>query len=234
MVEKKVESVSNILLLLAVGLLIAMVVKVKLEQKNSVEAAKDRYEQMISRGQVVTLTNDILEEDYEKYVKDAQKAKELLPLFLGFVGVFLGFIIIRMLIGVIFSVVERKGIMNFVGNIVVALLFVGMLVGGYTLVKDKVLPEIDKNFPENEAHYFFEYKLADAKKEVVTEAAPPSDDASSRSKTYYYLITDEGRQISVREEVFDRFREPGVYYAGRTDATIFSLYEGKYFQLKDK
>ena len=73
--------------------------------------------------------------------------------------------------------------------------------------------------------------LTGVHKDVVEEKKFSDDEGGSEMKVYYYLITDTGTRIRVKEEIFDRYSEPGVYYAGKTDKTIFSLYEGKYFKL---
>ena len=234
MAEKIIKKVFAVLVILVIGLLVALVFKVKQDQKNSVNAAKERYEQMKTGDRIMTLTDDILEEDFQNYVKGVQRAKNLLHIFLGFFAAFLGLIILWMLIGAVIDVINRKGIGNFIAHIFVALLFAGALVGGYYLVKEKILPEVDKDDPSSEPHYFAELYLTGVQRDVRTEPANPQDDASSKTTVYYYLITDTGSRISVKEEVYDRFGEPGKYYAGRTEQTIFSLYEGKYFNLFGK
>lgn len=230
MAEKIVKKVFTVLVILVIGLLIGMVFKVKQDQKNSVNAAKERYKQMISGEQVMTLTEDVLEDDFQEYVKGVQRAKNLLHLYLGFFAAFLGLLILRMLIGAVLNVIKRDGLRSIIGHIIVAMLFAGALVGGYTIVKDKILPQVDKEDPASEAHYFAELQLTGIQKDVESV----DRDESTETKIYYYLITDTGARISVKEEVYDRFGEPGIYYAGRTEHTIFSLYEGKYFKLFGK
>lgn len=232
--EKKVSLIFRIVIILAAVLMVGMVFKIKQEQKNSVNAAKERYEQMISGEQVMTLTEDVLEEDFQEYVKGVQRAKQLLNLYLGMIGAFIGLLLLWMLVQVVFDMFSRKGIGVFIGHSVAILIFAALLIGGYFIVKDKILPQVNKEDPSSDPHYFAELHLTGVQRDVKTEDANPQDDASSKTTVYYYLITDTGARISVKEEVYDRFGEPGIYYAGRTEHTIFSLYEGKYFKLFGK
>ena len=219
------------MVLLVIGIIVALVFKVKTDQKNSVEASKERYQQMISQKQIMTLTNDILEEDFTEYVKGSQRAKDLLHLLLACFGAFIGLFVIWMLIGAVFSVIQRKGVMSVLGHIFMALLFAGMFVGGYVIVTEKILPDINKEDPTTEVHYFEEIRVVGVQKDTVEEKKFSDDEGGSETKVYYYLITEAGTRIRVKEEIFDRYGEPGIYYAGKTEHTIFSLYEGKYFKL---
>ncbi len=234
MAEKRVTKVFTVLILLVIAALAGMVIKVKMDQKNSVEESKERYRQMISGEQIMTLTDDILEEDFDQYVQDTNRARNLLHIFVGCNGAFLGLIVLWMLIKAVFDVINRKGIGNFIVHIIVAVIFAGAFVGGYILLKDKIFPEIESEDPASAAHYFEEMRLVGVQKDVRAESANPQDDESSKTEVYYYLLTDTGSRIRVKEEIFERFGEPGVYYAGRTEDTVFSLYEGKYFKLFGK
>ena len=72
----------------------------------------------------------------------------------------------------------------------------------------------------------------DAEKREETETVKNGDSYSTETRVYYYLIKDNGEEISTNKLLYERFVGEGIYYAGRTaTGKIFSIYPDKYFEL---
>ena len=95
-----------------------------------------------------------------------------------------------------------------------------------------LVPRFQNSNIEDEKYYFTEITLKDAEKREETETVKNGDSYSTETRVYYYLIKDNGEEISTNKLLYERFVGEGIYYAGRTaTGKIFSIYPDKYFEL---
>ena len=230
MSKKLISTVFYSVFALCFVIMLAIMVKGMLDQKADDKAQNERYEKMISAEGKTALTKEILEEDHDKYLKDASKSKRtfisLLVCFGAVVLMFFLTMVFNLVLNSISGARKETLIISFVSFIVVMIMFVGFIV----VVLKVIVPKVASSAPEDEAYAFSELVLSDSemKKEYVETGS--GDNRRTETRISYFLIEENGNKIEVKHLFYERFNGPGVYYAGRTaSGSVFSLYSGEYF-----
>ena len=214
-------------------IMVGMMVKGLIDQNKDEKLQNERYESMITEGGKTTLTDDILNEDYNKYVQDSEKAKQT---FISLLVCF-GAAIVLFIVMYIFSMI-MKGMEDGAGTQLVIMIasFVVLIfmLGSFSVVALKFLvPRLTAVQPEKEAYYFNTLNIKDAVREEEKEEYWNEDHYETRTNVYYYYIDENDKKLSVSKVLFSRFEGEGVYYAGQTArGSIFSIYPAKYFELQ--
>lgn len=217
--------------ILSVAIMAAIIYKSYLDQEKERDQQREIYQQMIREDGKTPLTQETLEQDFEFYVKNVNRGRTVFRNLLILFGVAFAQIVIMILYTGVVRVLEDRRVTQLIGSIVSAAVIITMFVVVAWVVKTKIIPRMYDGDPEDEAHYYVSLDLADAKKE---EKVVYDSDNNSRTEVTYYLIKTDGGRIQTDKVMFERYEKPGVYYAGRTDKTVFSLYPALYFELKDK
>ena len=100
---KRVTRIFYIVFGLCFVLMVGIMVKGFLDQKADEKKQVERYESMLIEGGKATLTNEILEQDHDKFLKDAAEGKETFIKLL----VCFGAVVVMFVIMAIFSSVMR-------------------------------------------------------------------------------------------------------------------------------
>lgn len=209
----------------------AIMVKGLLDQNKDEKQQKERYEKMISEGSKTVLTNEILEEDHDKYLEDASKSrKTFATLLVCFGGVILMFIITTIFNLVVKALEGRSNV--FIITLVSFIVMMIFMIGFIVVVMKKVVPRLTSTDYEKEAYAFKELKLKDVQKEKEIVETGSGEDRTTETRVTYFIIEENGNKIEVNSVFYDRFVGPGIYYAGQTEkGNVFSLYPGKFFEL---
>ena len=214
------------------GIMTAIMVKGLIDQNKDEKQQTARYESMITEGQKTVLTNEILNEDHDKFVQDSIKGKKtFITLLVCFASVIVLFVI-TYIFTIILKGMEEGASTQFI--IILACFVVTLLmIGFFAVVAVKtIVPKLSNSDPETEKYYFNELRIKDAEKEEKTETVKSGDSYETRTTVYYYLIEENGNRISVNKVLFSRFVGEGIYYAGQTErGAVFSVYPDKYFEL---
>ena len=231
MLKKWIGRVLIGLFILCIAVMAAIIYKAYTDQKKDRKEQREIYEQMIREDGKTLLTQEILEEDFQFYVKNVNRGRSVFKkLMILFAAVFILVIVMVLYSGVVRALEDRR-LTRMIGPILAAAMFLAVFVVVAWVAKTKIIPKMYDGDPEAEAHYYVRLDLADAKKE---EKIVYDSDNNSRTEVYYYLIRSDGGRIQTDQAMYERFEKPGIYFAGRTDKTVFSLYPALYFNLEDK
>ena len=229
LVNKLYVAIFILIFIIMTGIMVVGLINQNKDEK--VERA--RYEQMIKEGSKTVLTDAILEEDFSRYV---EKSKEGMRTFVTLLACFAA-VIIAFVVMMIFNVI-LKGMEEGASSshfIIMLACFIGamFMIVSFLIVAVKFLvPRFQNSNIEDEKYYFTEITLKDAEKREETETVKNGDSYSTETRVYYYLIKDNGEEISTNKLLYERFVGEGIYYAGRTaTGKIFSIYPDKYFEL---
>jgi len=209
-----------------------IMVKGLIDQNKDEKLQNERYESLITKGSKTILTDEILNEDYNKYVQDAEKAKKTFISLLVCFGAAIVLFVAMYIFTLIMKAMEEAGSTQFI--IMLASFFVLLFaIGSFAIVAFKLLvPRLSASQPVKEAYYFSTLNIKDAEKEEKKEEVWNEDHYETRTTVYYYYIDDAGKRISVSKVLFQRFAGEGVYYAGQTaGGNVFSIYPAEYFEL---
>lgn len=226
-----ISTILNVVIALFVVGMVLIMVKGLFDQKKDNEKKTSRYESMITEGGKTALTKDILEEDHDQYVKDANEAERtFLILAIGFLGVMV-LVVIRLIFGLIIkhktegpSLSFTLTMVSFIGVVFIFTFFV-------VICFKFIAPKLASHDYANEKYYFEEIKLADSKKKEEYVETNNGDTRTTEKRVYYYLVEENGTEHEVTKLLYDRFVGAGVYYAGRTArGIIFSVYPDEYFE----
>ena len=230
---KRVTRIFYIVFGLCFVLMVGIMVKGFLDQKADEKKQVERYESMLIEGGKATLTNEILEQDHDKFLKDAAEGKEtFIKLLVCFGAVVVMFVIMAIFSSVMRALQARREehvVAALITVIAVMFIFVSVLVVTITYI----VPKLAQSDPSQDAYAFARLNIekVEEKREQVTTGS--GDNRSTETRITYYLIEDNGRKHSVTKVMFDRFVGAGIYYAGMTDkGNIFSVYPGVYFELE--
>jgi hypothetical protein len=201
------------------------------QQNKDEKAEAARYESLKTPGGKTVLTNEILEEDHDKFLEDVAENRKMGLKMLSLFGT----VVVAFVLMAVFSLIIKTMEDGAKALPIVLISFIGVtfLLSMVILVTVRVLiPNFQNDRYKTDGYYFAELKLKDKEIEEKWEETGSGDDRRTEKKTYYYLIDENGNRISTNETYYDRFEEPGVYYAGQTTSgSIFSFYPGKYFTL---
>lgn len=193
-----------------------------------------RYEQMITEGSKMTLTNDILEEDHTKYLEDSAKAKRTFATLLVCFGAMFVMFILMGIYSTVIRFIEDGQNGYFVIYLASFACLVFIFVSAVIIATKVVIPKMISSNPEKEAYFFSELNLSDSERKEELVETGSGEDRRTETRVTYFLIEENGNKIEVNKLFFDRFEDPGTYYAGQTvRGNIFSLYSGKYFELAE-
>lgn len=230
---KRVTRIFYIVFGVCFVLMTGIMVKGFLDQKADDKKQVERYESMLKEGGKTTLTDEILEEDHDKYVKDAAKGKQtFITLLVCFGAVVVMFVIMAIFTTVMRALQGRREehvLVALITVISVMFIFVSVLIVTITYI----VPKLAQSDPSEDVYAFARLNIekTEEKREVVTTGS--GDNRTTETRITYYLIEDNGRQHSVSKLMFERFVGAGTYYAGMTDkGNIFSVYPGVYFELE--
>ena len=212
-------------------LMVGIMVKEFIEQKNDDKAQKERYEQMIASGSKTLLTNDILEEDHNKYLADVAEGKRIfITLIICFASVIVWFVVYY-IISLILKGMEEGASSSMIilcASFAVALI----MIGSFAIIAVRVIvPNLTRDRTK-EGYYFNELNISDAERREVTERVKDGDSYRTETRVYYYLFDEKGKEIAINEVLYSRYVGEGVYYCGQTaGGNVFSVYPDKYFEL---
>lgn len=218
---------------LLVAVMTVIMVKGFIDQNKDEKQQIARYEELKTPGGKTLLTNEILEQDHDRYLRKAEESKRIFfTLFTCFGLVAVVFILITGFTTVL-NIIEDKG-----GSFAIPLvLFLAMLfcIGSFGIIAMKmIIPSLMYSDPSAEAYYFKELVLKDSLKKEETHESGSGESRTTTTTVYYLLYDVNGKEYSVNKILFDRFEGPGKYYAGQTvGGNIFSLYSDQYFEYKE-
>ena len=223
MTKNLVNKLYVIIFILIFFIMTGIMVVGLINQNKDEKVQRSRYEQMIKEGSKTVLTDAILEEDHTRYVeKSKESTKTFLTLLACFAAVIIAFVVM-MIFNVILKGMEEgassTGFLIMLASFIIAMF---MIVSFLIVAVKFLVPRFQNSNIEDEKYYFTEITLKDA------------DSYSTETRVYYYLIKDNGEEISTNKLLYERFVGEGVYYAGRTaTGKIFSIYPDKYFELSE-
>ena len=200
-----------------------------IQQNKDEQQQKDRYEQMISRGGdgKTLLTAEILEEDHEKYLQDAAKSKNTFFKLLTCFGCVMVFFVLMAAFNAVQKILEEKGLSATIA-LVSFLAVTFMIMSVAVIFMNFLIPRM--NTDESKIAYYFDTLTL---KEALREEERVKSGSDYETRVYYYLVDEGEKKIAVSKRLYERFTNPGTYYAGRTArGNIFSLYNGEYFELE--
>ncbi len=232
MTVKRVTRIFYIVFGLCFVLMAGIMVKGFMDQKADEKKQVERYESMLKEGGKTLLTDEILEQDHDKFLKDAVKGKRtFITLLVCFGAVVVMFVIMAIFTSVMRALQGRREehvIAALITVIAVMFIFVSVLVVTITYI----VPKFTQSDPSGDAYAFAELNIekVEEKRELVTTGS--GDNRSTETRITYYLIEKNGTKHSVTKVMYDRFVGAGTYYAGMTEkGNIFSVYPGVYFEL---
>ena len=233
MTRKLVSAIYIGVFALCFVIMAAIMVKGLIDQKNDEKRQIERYEKMISKEGKTVLTNEILEEDHDKYISDSEKGKKtfvtLLICFGSVVVMFFIMAFFNMILNRIDGSRREPLILSIVSFAVTMFIFVSLVI----VVVKVIVPKLADSDPKDAAYSFCELTIKDreTKKEYVETGA--GDSQRTETRITYFLVEENGNKIVITKLLYDRFTGPGTYIAGRTsEGHIFSLYSGDYFKLE--
>ena len=214
-------------------LMTGIMVKGLIDQNKDEKAQTARYESMITEGSKFELTDEILNEDFNKYVQDSEKGKKtFITLLVCFASVIVLFVVMY-----IFSLI-LKGMQDGASStsfliLLASFLIVMFMFGSFAFVSVKFLaPRLSGSNPANEKYYFRTVNIKDAEKIEEREEVKTSDGTEYRTRVYYHLIDEDGNVLNVNKVLYSRFAGEGIYYIGQTSSgKVFSVYPDRYFIL---
>ena len=214
-------------------LMVGIMVKEFIEQKNDNKAQKERYEQMIASGSKTVLTNDILEEDHDKYLADIAEGKRIFITLLICFGSVIVWFVVYYIISLILKGREEgasSSMLILCGSFAVVLI----MIGSFAIIAVKMIVPALTRDREKEGYYFNELNISDAERREVTEKVKDGDSYRTETRVYYYLFDENGKEIAINEVLYSRYVGEGVYYCGQTaGGKVFSVYPDKYFELAE-
>ena len=232
MTKKLVGNIYTGVFIFIFVVMVGIMVKGLIDQNKDEKLQTARYEQMISENGRTVLTDEILKEDYDKYVQDSEKSKKT---FISLLICF-GTVMVATVLLAIFSVVLR-GMEDPNGTtLVIALVtFIGVMmilaIAGVTTF-NVIVPRLKADNPSSETYAFYEIKYTDSERKEEKVEVKNGDSTSTETRVYYYLIEEGGDEVQVSKLLYERYCGPGVYYVGRTSrGKILSIYPDKYFEL---
>lgn len=205
-----------------------------INQKKDEEKQAAHYQQMIKEGSKTLLTNEILEEDHTAYLERLEKNNKTFYFVAAiFVAVVVDFVLMIIFSTVIRGMEDGVNSASFLITLICFITAMVLITSFFVIAARLIIPKINNGVkPEEQAYYYDEIKLKDCKKVEEVVSTGSGEDRSSRTEIYYYLIDENGNEISTTKVLFDRFAGPGIYYVGKTSSdAIFSLYPDKYFEL---
>lgn len=201
------------------------------EKKNKADV--ERYEKMVNEEGKFKLTQKILDEDHEQYVKDGEHGAEVFKFVISAFG---GAFILILILSFMRALDVKKLFPPKYANIIMWIMLAGcgvMVVFGinfFTRVNamSKRSEEIAKI-----GYKFYEMNVESRRVEKKEEYERDADGHTRTITNYYYYLTLEGnKEIQVKKLFYDRAEEPGLYYCGATEkGNIFSMYPATEFEL---
>lgn len=204
-----------------------------IDEKRDEKAQTARYQSMITEGSKVELTDEILNEDFDKYIQDSVKAKKtFISLLVCFFSVMILFVVMY-IFNIILKGMEEGA--NSSGFVIMLALFLAVMfmfgTFGFVAVR-MIVPALLRSNPEEEKAFFTTLNIKDAERIEEREEVKTSDGYETRVHVYYHLIDEDGNVISVNKVLYERYIGEGVYYAGMSSSgKVFSVYPDKYFTL---
>ena len=229
MTKNLVNKLYVIIFILIFFIMTGIMVVGLINQNKDEKVQRSRYEQMIKEGSKTVLTDAILEEDHTRYVeKSKESTKTFLTLLACFAAVIVAFVVMMIFNVILKGMEEGASSTGFLIIIIAMFMIVSFLIVAVKFL----VPRFQNSNIEDEKYYFTEITLKDAEKREETETVKNGDSYSTETRVYYYLIKDNGEEISTNKLLYERFVGEGIYYAGRTaTGKIFSIYPDKYFEL---
>ena len=202
------------------------------EQKKN-KADEERYEKMVNEEGKFKLTQKILDEDHEQYVKNAEHgAKVFKNLITAFAG---GFILVVILFFMRIFDIKRLFPEKY-ANLVMWIMLAGF--GFMVIFGVMFFGSINKASSKSGdvASLKYDFYKANVKSRRVEKKEHTSRDSDGHMRTtttyYYYLILDDDKEVQVSKIIYDRAENPGLYYCGSTEkGGIFSIYPDTEFEL---
>ena len=214
--------------------MLLIMIKGFIDQKNDEKKETARYEKMIKEGEKTILDNKILEEDHDKFLEDSSKGrKTFISLLVCFGTVFVMFAVMTVFSTILSVIESRSGLSVTVA--VISLASVIFIFVTFAIVMFKVvIPKFAASDASKDAYSFVELSISDRERKEERVTTGTGDSRTTETRIYYYYITENGQKIQVSKLFYDRFVGPGIYYAGRTaGGKIFSIYPGEYFELNN-
>ena len=229
---KRITRIFYIVFGLCFVLMGGIMVKGFLDQKADEKKQVERYESMLKEGGKTTLTDEILEQDHEKYVQDAaQSKKTFITLLVCFGLVVVMFIFTAIATSVLRALHNRREEYVVVALVTcIAMLFI--FVSVFVVSVKWIIPKMASSDVSKDAYAFarLEIEQVEEKKERVKSGS--GDSQTTETRITYFLVEENGCKYPVKKLLYDRFVGAGTYYVGMTDkGKIFSVYPGVYFEL---
>lgn len=233
MTKELAEKIFNIVFIVIFVVMAAIMIKGYFDQKKDDEQQISRYENMKPAEGKATLTEQILEEDHDKYIRDiAEGNSTFLKLIICFGTVMLSFVVRAVLDMVLRGISGERG-PAFAVAVISAISVIAIFAVVALFAVNRLIPGFNTKDLEEEAYSFDAIELIDSDKIVEYVETSNGDSTTTEERITYFLIEESGNRIEVDHILYERYEGPGVYYAGRTSGgNIFSLYPGKYFELE--
>lgn len=204
-----------IILVFSVFLVIANIFVVKKLPDQQINDGS--YEQLIKRNGKTKLTQDILDHDFQEYIKD-KKTGRIVCLIISFIIVPIA--VIFLIYTILRFIKDNNKEIQKTQYIIKIIILLGFIVT-FTVI---IVFTLSYNDEENKSYNFVEHNIKDS--EVKRSGTKGNHD--------YYLIMDNGDRVDVSEKIYNKFKDSnyfGIYYAGETeDGIIFSLYSSQEYE----
>ena len=202
------------------------------KQNKEEKEAMARYEQMITEGAKTPLTNEIMEEDHDNYLaKAAESTKTFYMVAAMFVAAVAVFVLMVVFTVIVRGMEDGPNSRGFLITLVTFFSMIFLIVSFFVIAIKMIIPNLNGVQPEQEAYYFEKIQLVDSWKEEKIVETGSGDNRDTRTEITYHLYDENGKDIHTNKVLFERYKEPGLYYAGTTSGgAIFSLYPAKYFE----
>ena len=229
---KLVTRIFYIAFFLCFAFLVGFMVKSYLDQTKDEKKQVERYESMLKEGGKTVLTDELLEQDHEKYVQDSvQSKKTFITMLVCFGAVFVMFVFMAVFTSVMRAIRSRREEYVVVALITcIAMLFI--FVSVFLVTVKWIIPKMSSSDVSKDAYAFARLEIEQVEEKKETVRSGSGDSQSTETRITYFLIEENGRKYSVKKMLYDRFVGAGTYYVGMTDkGKIFSVYPGVYFEL---
>ena len=205
------------------------------DQKNDEKKETERYEKMINEGSRTVLTDKILEEDHDEFVKDADKSRRTFISLLVCFGAVVLMFCITTIFNIILGRLEGGRREPFFISIVSFVMVMVVMLTCVLIALKVIVPKFASSDQSNDHYSFKELKIKDTERKKEYIETGTGDSRTTETRITYFLIEENGNKIEVNKMFYDRFVGEGIYYAGMTyRGSILSLYPGIYFELEKK
>ncbi|SKA65631.1 hypothetical protein SAMN02745111_01150 [Eubacterium uniforme] len=207
--------------------------KAFIKQEKQAKIEKARYEKMVNEEGKYKLTKDVLEEDHDRYLEDAEEGEKI---FKDLITAFAGAMIL-VLIYMFMNIFDFASIVPVKNKALVkagALIILGVIVVFSANFFSEIFRVSKKSEGNKNAKYdFYELNVVSTHVETKTTTTGSGSDRRTTRTNYYYLDLEGNKEIKTNQMYYERAKDnPGLYYAGMTEkGALFSLYPATEFEL---